>query len=247
MDNPFTRKLEHFAKLSLEDRRTLAEVVGERVRHLGPREDVVREGAKPRNVNLFLEGWACRYKTLEDGRRQITSFFLPGDLCDLNVFILREMDHSIGTITPVKLAEISRERLSDITARHPRITQALWWETLVDAATQREWTLNVGQRSALERMAHLICELFLRLRCVGLTTDHSCELPVTQAELADATGLSTVHVNRTLKQLRGEGLIELRGKRLTILDLDRLRQAALFNENYLHLAHEGRHLDANEG
>lgn len=244
--NPLIRKLEQFIRLSSEEKRAIERVAGERVRRLGPREDVIREGDRPRDVNLVLAGWACRYKQLEDGRRQVVAVFVPGDLCDLNVFILREMDHSIGAITPVTIAEIARGRIEEMTLGHPRITQALWWDTLVGAATQREWTVNLGQRTAFERIGHLLCELFLRLRAVGLTDGEACEFPLTQAEIADATGLSTVHVNRTLQELRAAGLVVLKGKVLTLPRLDALMGACLFNPNYLHLDREGSHLDANE-
>ena len=239
------RKLEHFTKLSEADRAAL-QTLAERRREVGPREDIIREGDDPSHVNLILDGWACRYKQLEDGRRQIISFFLPGDLCDPHVYVLRRMDHSIGTLTPVTLAEISRHALDDVTARHPRITQALWCETLVTAAVQREWTVNLGQREAAERLGHLFCELFLRLRSVGLTEANSCPLPITQTDLADAMGVSSVHINRSLQALRGAGLLELKSRQLTIPDLRALQEASLFNPNYLHLDREGRHLDAND-
>lgn len=245
MPQRIVRKLSQFVRLSAEDQRVLERAASHRVRRFGPREDIIQEGDRPSHINLMLSGWACRYKQLEDGRRQIVAFFIPGDLCDLNIFILREMDHSIGTVTQATVAELSREMIEEITLNHPRITQALWWETLVNAAVQREWTVNVGQRSAAERMAHLICELFLRLRAVGLTDADSFELPITQVELADAIGLSAVHVNRTLRELREARLITLKGKLLSIPDLKALQNAALFNPNYLHLDREGSHLDAN--
>ena len=240
LTNPLSRKLEQFAPLSGEDRAVLDRAAGERVRHFEPHTDIIREGDRPRDVNLFLTGWACRYKQLEDGRRQIVAFFLPGDLCDHNVFILREMDHHIAALTPVTLAELSREAFERMTLDHPRITQALWWETLVNASVQREWTVNLGQRDAAERMAHLMCELFVRLRGVGLTEGNGCEFPITQADLAEATGMSTVHVNRTLQELRGRQLLTLRGRRLTIPDLGALMRAGLFNPNYLHLERDER-------
>ena len=223
--------------------RSLAEA---HIRHAAPREDMVSEGEKPDGVRMILSGWACRYKHLEDGRRQIIAFFLPGDLCDNHVFVLREMDHSVGTLTPVTFAQIPRRRIEEITLSHPRVTQALWWESLVGSAIQREWIVSLGQRDALERMAHLLCELFLRLRAVGLAEENRCELPLTQAELADAMGLSTVHVNRTLQELRAAKLIILKGRTLTIPDLEALQSAAQFNPSYLHLDHEGQHLDAND-
>ena len=216
------------------------------MRTVGARRDVVREGDEPRSVNLVLEGWACRYKQLPDGRRQIVSFFIPGDLCDSNVFILKEMDHSVGAITQTRIAEISQPDFQAMMDESPRITQALWWHELVNASVQREWTTNIGQRTAFERIAHLLCEMFVRLRSVGLTDGDSCDFPLTQVDLADATGLTAVHVNRTLQELRRDGLITLEHRRLTIPDLDRLQDVAMFNPNYLHLDREGRHLDAND-
>lgn len=244
--NPLIRKLEQFVRLSPDDRAVLTRASRERVRKFAPRVDITREGDPPRDVHLILSGWACRYKQLEDGRRQVVSFFLPGDMCDLNVFILREMDHSIGTLTAVTIADLSREFFDEIGAGYPRIATALWWETLVNAAIQREWTMNLGQRTASERMAHLLCEILFRLRLAGLTSGTSCEFPLTQADLADATGLSKVHVNRTLQELRAAELIVLKGKTLTVPSLEQLMDAGLFNANYLHMEHEGRQLDANE-
>jgi CRP-like cAMP-binding protein len=243
--NPSIRKLEQFVRLSPEDKAILTRASSERMRKFGSRVDISREGDRPRDVHLILSGWACRYKQLEDGRRQVVSFFLPGDMCDLNVFILKEMDHSIGTITPVTIADLSREFFDEIGAGYPRIATALWWETLVNVAIQREWTMNLGQRTASERVAHLFCEIFFRLRLAGLTQGLSCDFPLTQSDLADATGLSKVHVNRTLQELRAARLVTLKGKVLIIPSLERLMDAGLFNANYLHLDHEGRQLDAN--
>jgi CRP-like cAMP-binding protein len=246
MSDALIAKLERFTRLSGADKAILNELGSKKVRRFGPREDILREGDTPSDVNLILSGWACRYKQLPDGRRQIIAFFLPGDLCDHNIFILREMDHSVGTITSVTVAGVSRESFEQATLHHPRITQALWWETLVNGSIQREWTVNLGRRDATERMAHLLCELFLRLNMVSLTKGNACDFPVTQTELADATGLTAVHVNRTLQELRSTGLIELKSRTLVIPDLPALMRAALFNTNYLHLGHEGWHLDANE-
>lgn len=240
------RKLEHFTRLSAEDKRELQRAGSERLRRVEPRQDIVVEGDRPEAVNLILDGWACRYRTLEDGRRQIVAFFLPGDMCDLNIFVLREMDHSLGAITPVTVAEITRARMEALVVGHPRVTQALWWDALVSAAIHREWIVNVGQRTATERLGHLMCELFLRLRAVGMADGDSCPLPVTQTELADATGLSPVHVNRTLTALREAGLATVKRRRLTIPDLDALKVASTFSSNYLHFGREGAYLDANE-
>jgi CRP-like cAMP-binding protein len=245
MPNPLIRKLEKFTKLSEDDKRALDQATGQ-VRVCRSREDIICEGDCPEAVNLLIEGFACRYKQLEDGRRQIMAYFVPGDLCDINVFVLRQMDHSIATLSPATVALIPRDTILELMAQHPRITQALWWSTLVDEATLREWVVNLGQRNAYERAAHLLCELFVRLRAVGLTNGNACELPITQSELGDTLGLTIVHTNRMLQDLRRDGLIELKGKYLTILDLSALTQVALFNPTYLHLEHEGEGLNAND-
>lgn len=238
-------KLEAFTRLSTDDRAAISQV-SRNFRYVDARRDLISEGDKPRFVHLVLDGWACRYKQLPDGKRQIVSIFIPGDFCDVNVYILKHMDHSIGAITRLKVAMITPEEMNGLTAERPRVTQALWWHELVTAAVQREWTLNLGQRSAYERLAHLLVELYLRLKAVGRAVDGRCDFPLTQNDLADATGLTSVHVNRTLQELRRDGLIELERKQLQILDLERMMDISMFNANYLHLDHEGRHLDANE-
>jgi CRP-like cAMP-binding protein len=172
---------------------------------------------------------------LEDGRRQIVAYFVPGDICDLRVFILRRMDHSIGAVVASKVATISPENILKLTNSYPTLTRALWWSSLVEEAIAREWIVNVGQRNALERMAHLFCELLYRFRAVGLNQGNSCTLPLTQVELAETLGLSSVHVNRTLQTLRRQKLITLEGGTLTIQDLDALKEVSFFNPDYLHL------------
>ena len=246
MTNPLISKLENFAKLSADEKQALQRLVSARPLKTRAHEDIIREGEDPKSITVVLQGWACRYKQLEDGRRQIVSFFLPGDVCDTNVFILREMDHSISALTNVTFAQISSASFEELVASYPRLSYGMWWETLVNMAVQREWTVNLGQRSAFERLAHLFCELFLRLRAVGMAQPNSFILPIRQHDIADATGLSSVHVNRTLQELRALKLIVLKGKVLTIPDLDALMQAAMFNPNYLHLDNEGRNLDSNE-
>ena len=237
-------KLEAFTKLSADDRAALS-ALARNYRYVDARRDVIAEGDKPRHVHLVLDGWACRYKQLPDGKRQIVALFLPGDFCDVNIYILKQMDHSIGAITRLKVAMITPDEMNALTAERPRVTQALWWHELVTTAVQREWTLNLGQRSAYERLAHLLVELYIRLQAVGRARDGRCDFPLTQNDLADATGLTPVHVNRTLQELRRDGLIELERRQLHILDLERLKDVSMFNSNYLHLEHEGKHLDAN--
>jgi CRP-like cAMP-binding protein len=183
---------------------------------------------------------------LEDGRRQITTFLLPGDLCDVRMFILKRMDHSVSAVSHATVAQIPASDIMSLTEKHPRLARAFWWSSLVEEAINREWIVNLGQRPALERMAHLFCEIFVRLDGVGLTSENSCEIPLTQAELGEALGISTVHVNRTLMELRDSGLLSLEGRTLEIPDLNALKTAASFNENYLHLDREGQEFDANE-
>ena len=238
------RKLERFAALSEDDKRALEVAAGHKVRHVAAREDVIHEGDRPRYVNLMLEGYACRYKGLADGRRQIVAFLIPGDICDARMFLLRQTDHSIGALSAVRIAEIPGAMFLALTESSPALANAFSWNTLVEEAIAREWTLNVGQRSAYERMAHLLCEFFVRLQVVGLCNGDSCDLPMTQAELADALGLSTVHVNRTLQELRANRLITLRGKTLVIHDLEALQEAGLFNPLYLHIERGGQTVGA---
>ena len=244
MASPLARLLGVYAKLSHEESAVLGRIGRGSVREVLPRRDIIHEGVEPGAVRLILEGWACRYKSLPDGRRQTLAFFIPGDLCDPNVYLLRKMDHSIGAITPLKYAEIGRAQMDALIERFPRISQAIHWHELVNASIQREWILNIGQRNAHEHLAHLMAELFHRLRAVGLTNGNRCPFPLTQNDLADATGLTSVHVNRVMLDMRQQGLFELDHRELTIPDLARLEKAAMFNPAYLHLDHEGENLGA---
>jgi CRP-like cAMP-binding protein len=234
MNNPLLRKLSNFTALSAEESKAVADCCKD-VREVGAREDVIAQGDRTGGVKLLLEGFACRYKTLEDGRRQIVAYFVPGDLCDLRVFILKRMDHSIGAIAASRVATISPDNVLKLMHTYPTLTRALWWSTLVEEAIAREWIVNVGQRNALERMAHLFCELLYRFRAVGLNQGLSCTLPLTQVELAETLGLSSVHVNRTLQELRRQKLITLDGGTLTIQNLRALEELSFFSAEYLHL------------
>lgn len=243
---PLILNLERYVRLSAEDHSALQKLNEAPLCQVRARKDIAREGENPTVVRLVVSGWACRYKDLPDGRRQIVGFFVPGDFCDLNVYILQQMDHSIGAITPVSYLAIPPDLMEWLTSSRPRVAQALLWHHLVEASVQREWLLNIGQRNALERLAHLFVELFLRLRVVGLAKTNVIDFPLTQHDLAEATGITPVHLNRTLQELRRQGLVELRSKRLQILDLEVLMRLSMFNVNYLHLDHEGRWLDAND-
>jgi CRP-like cAMP-binding protein len=228
------RKLRAFGPLSDESSEAVLALGADRLSTVAAGCDIISEGDDPKDVYLIVEGWACRYKMLEDGRRQIIAFFVPGDLCDLHVYILRQMDHSIAAVTPVKFAKISAQELEELGDNHPRVLKGLWWETLVTASIQREWTVNIGQRDALEALAHLCCELYLRLRLVGLVDQNRASFPLTQVDIADALGLTPTHVGRIVRMMNKAGLITLKRKSLTVNDLPGLQEIARYNPNYLH-------------
>lgn len=234
------RKLERFCPLSFEEREALSRILsGEQL--FAQREDLVQEGETAESGFVVLEGFACRYKLLPDGGRQIVGFLLPGDMCDLRVILPRQMDHAICAASPVKVALIQPGSLLEVLERYPGLARALWWASVVEDSIAREWMVNVGQRTALQRVAHLFCEVFWRLEAVGLAAGGSCALPLTQVELGDALALSSVHVNRTLMYMRRSNLADLHGGRLHPLDRQRLEATAGFNPMYLHL--DGANVD----
>lgn len=227
------RKFLAYGSLSAAERKLLDEMVVH-ARDAGPDQDLVREGDRPQHCIILLEGFACRYRTLSDGRRQILSFHIPGDFLDLQGFLLEQIDHGIATLTPSRIATIPYTVISAM-IEHPTLTRLFWRETLVDGAIFREWIVNVGRRTAYQRVAHVLCELCTRLQAVGLARDGVYNLPITQGELADATGLSTVHVNRVIQELRRDELIALRGRTFAALNWERLKSAAGFDPGYLQL------------
>lgn len=233
MKNPLIQKLECFAPLSDEEKRLLADASRD-IRSFDRKQDIIREGDDPGEVHLLLEGWAGRYKILPNGDRPIMAFLIPGDLCDVQVTLLTEMDHSITALSPCKVAFIPREAISKMLDESLNLSRALWWSTLVDEAILREWLVTTNHRAGDKRLGHLICEMLLRSKAVGLADDNSFDLPLTQEELGDAMGLTPVHLNRMMQQLRGESLITTKGKHVTVNDLDRLMAFSDFNRNYLH-------------
>ena len=232
--NPLTRKLELFGPLPEPDRLLLDKVVAVSPMRLRAHQDVIRDGDTPSHVNLVLAGVACRYKILSTGERQLFAFLIAGDFCDLNVFILRTMDHTIATLSECTVSAIPRASILELTER-PAIARALWWATLVDEAVLREWIVNLGRRDAETGMAHLFCEMHLRFKSVGLGDEGGFDFPLTQTELADAMGMSTVHANRSMQSLRAHNLMTMRSGRVEIPSIERLRAMCGFNPNYLHL------------
>ncbi len=229
----FVRKLRHGAWIDEDDERSLR-ALSEGVRRVHARGDIQREGATPRFLTLVLEGWACTYRDLENGQRQILSILLPGDLAEPFGILPDFADHSIGAVTQVTLAQIAPDLIRTTARASPRIEQALWWDLLVTIAIEREHAVSLGRRTASERLGHLFCELHLRQTLVGLAEGSTCDLPLTQSELADLLGLSAVHVNRSIQDLRGRGLISLRNRKLIIHDLEELRDLSFFDSDYLH-------------
>lgn len=226
---------EHFGGLSNLDRNAIGGLIKGPVKRVRARADLVLQGDEARVMRLFLEGWGARYRLLEDGRRQVLSFIVPGDLCEPRAFMLKNMDHSIATVTPMAYVEFDKIELEAALRDHTGLNRALWRHLMLQSAIQREWTVSLGRRTALERISHLFCELFHRLRAVGLYENSSCSLPLSQVDIGDAMGLSYVHVNRTLQELRHRNLISLESKELRINDLRGLELLGLFDPNYLRI------------
>lgn len=233
MPNAFVRKLKGYAALGDEEVRLLT-AASEITRKVPAQYDLIREGDRPNSVFIVLEGWACRYKILADGTRQIVAFMMPGDFCDIHIGILEEMDHSVGTITACKVVAVPRETMETLVLATPRLTHAFWRAQLVDQGVMRAWIVSMGRRDAPQRIAHLMLELYVRMRSVGLASNETCHMPLTQMVIADALGLTSVHSNRILRMLRERGIMKLRSATLTILNIVELAEIAGFDDNYLH-------------
>jgi CRP-like cAMP-binding protein len=233
MPNPFIDKLRGFATLSEEDVALLAAATS-RTRQVAARQDLIREGDRPGPVIVVLEGWACRYKVLPSGTRQVLAFLMPGDACDLHIGLLAEMDHSIQTITPARVTTIERVEMDLLMEKRRSIAQAMYVSQLVDEGTMRAWITSMGRRTSAERVAHLMCELYLRARNVGLAGETTFSLPLSQTLLADSLGMTSVHINRVLKELRLAGAMALKRGSLEILDPAKLVRIAGFDDGYLH-------------
>lgn len=231
------RKLERFGALSEAD--------GEAIRALRYRTEsvatghhLVREGDKVAECCVLVSGYACRHKTTSEGGRQIVSFHIPGDFLDLQHLLLARADHSVQAMTKATVAWLSRDAIRALVRTRPTVNEALWCETLVEASIFREWVLNVGRRDARSRIAHMLCEFAARCEAAGVGGLEGFRLPMTQLDIADATGLTPVHVNRMLRALREDGVIAGVGKRIEITDWARMREVADFDSGYLHLARE---------
>jgi CRP-like cAMP-binding protein len=231
---PLIRKLERFGPVSTEDRAILTRLCGA-ITLVGPRMEIVREGERPDGVHVLLEGMACRCKLRANGTRQILAYLVPGDFCDLDTGLLDRRDHAITSLSACRFTRMGFAPLGNLVREQATLVTTLRRANLVDDAILREWIVNLGSRSAIERIAHLFLELLMRLRAVGLARGEGYDLPVSQLDLADATGLASVHVNRTLQDLKRQGLIELRSRILTIRNVQRLTSLAGFDPRYLSL------------
>ena len=234
MLTPLIMKLEHFLPVPDQAKEWLNSLVL-RYDDFPMHADIIREGDMPSGVFVVTGGHACRYKILPDGTRQILDFMFPGDMTELHSLLLRVTDHGIVTLGPTTIARIDRGRLIAAMFDHPVVAVALWWNALQRGAILRERITAIGRRSAYSRVAHLLCEISERLKLVGETVDHSYRLPLSQAELGDALGMSEVYANRMLRRLQDEGLIIADHRMLRIPDVDALKEAAGFDPRYLHL------------
>lgn len=232
MANRFIEKLQSFGRLTREETAALREATSVNS-EVAARKDLIREGDRPGPVFVILEGWACRYKILPSGTRQILAYLMPGDSCDLNISLLAQMDHSIQTITDCCVATVERPVFVDLMKRDG-IAHVLYISQLIDEGTMRAWITSMGRRTSVERVAHLMCELYIRARNVGLTDKPEFDLPLSQSLLADSLGMTSVHLNRVLKTLRASGAMTLTRGNLLITDPDKLVRIAGFDDSYLH-------------
>ncbi|MBX4894396.1 Crp/Fnr family transcriptional regulator [Rhizobium bangladeshense] len=209
-------------------------------RHFAAGEDLVPEGSRPPYSTLLLDGFAARYKVMADGSRQITALHVAGDFVDLHAFPVKKMDHGIVALSPCHVVLADHADLRAITERMPHLTRLLWLDTLVDGAIHREWIVAMGRRSKRAQIAHLVCELFMRLQVVRRTRGESFQFPLTQIEMADVLGISVVHLNKTLQALRREGVFTWENRTITIVDWERLQEIAEFDPVYLSISREPR-------
>jgi CRP-like cAMP-binding protein len=230
----------HFAKLrvrgtlSLEEEEAIRGAVSE-YRDFPADRTVVPAYVEQDHSTLLLSGIMCRYKDLRSGARQITELHVAGDFADLHSFTLKYLDHEVITMTPCRAALVPHEAIRQITEAFPNLARLYWFGTNLDAVIHREWEVSLGRRSARAKLAALLSELHLRLQIVGLADQRSYDLPLTQTDLAECMGLTNVHVNRTLRELRDDGLVEFQGGRVTILDRPGLWRAGEFDPRYLYL------------
>lgn len=225
--------------VSAEEEAVLRALIAD-TRELAAKELFIRADERVDASTLLLDGWMCRYKDLSGGQRQVTELHIAGDFVDLHGFTLKRLDHNLMALTRCRVAQVPHARLRAMTEQHPHLTRLYWLTTNIDAAGHREWELSLGRRTATGRLAHILCEMRVRLELVGLAAGLRFALPLTQLDLAECTGLTPVHVNRMLKELREEGVVEVRRGMVQIHDWDQLVAIAEFNPAFLYLDREPR-------
>lgn len=233
MPSRLIANIETSGPLSADDRRAVASLV-RGARRFQAGDDIVTEGQAQPHCRVLLTGYAFRHKTLEDGRRQILSFHIPGDVCDAQGLLL-SMDYGVTALTGCEAGFMPHADLEAVLMRHPRVARGLRRMTLVEGAIFREWMVGMGRRTAYARIAHLFCELVVRLRAAGLAQGDRVRFPINQTHLSDALGLSVVHTNRVMQALRRDGLLSFRSGELIVRDWPGLQQAGEFDPGYLHL------------
>jgi CRP-like cAMP-binding protein len=233
MIDALIQRIEEFSRLDALCRSELRAACIAHTQYFSPRQVIYSAGEHTLGAYFVLSGFACRHLHLPGGKRAITGLLVPGDIVGTRAFLSQPLDHAVSSLTQVQATFLSRTTLSRWSRRSPALNEALWRARALQSAIQAQWLINVGSRTAIERLAHLLCELLVRLRAVSLATQDACTIPLTQANLADATGLTPVHVNRTLARLSQLGVSTLRDNRLIVHDRARLQEIGGFNPEYL--------------
>jgi cAMP-binding proteins - catabolite gene activator and regulatory subunit of cAMP-dependent protein kinases len=228
------RKLRVRGKVSAAQEQAIRGILSD-PRHIPAQKTLVRENEQLSESILILDGWVGRTKDDSKGNRQVLELHVAGDFADMHGFTLKHLDHNVIALSPSIIATALHTNIERLFQQHPELARMYWFSTNVDAAIQREWTFSLGRRAAEARMANFFCEMFLRLDLAGRVESESFHLPLSQAQLGECVGLTTVHINRTLQILRRKGLVQLEGKRLTILNARELRKVAEFDPTYLYL------------
>ena len=224
------------SKLTDDDCEAIEQAV-ERLEVLPARKTISRRGDPMHYSTLLVDGYLCRYMDARDGYRQLLSYHVPGDFVDLHGYPTKYIDHDVGSITAATIALVPHERIDAIMAERPRLAYWLWFSTVLDAALHREWVFRIGRLDAIGRLSHFLCETYCRMSAVGRAHDGTYDLPLTQQDLGEAVGLTSVHVNRVLRRLREDGLATVARGRVQIHDLERLSRIGEFEADYLYLEH----------
>ncbi|GHB34164.1 Crp/Fnr family transcriptional regulator [Salinicola rhizosphaerae] len=234
MLEPCFHRLDNFTSLAAEEKEAFQSAL-KRHRQVARGEHLLSAGSEPRAIHVILQGWASRYKLLDNGQQHIVAYLMPGDICDVHITLLKRMDHSVRAETAMRVGVIGQDALDRLLREHPRLARALYWSMMVDESIAREWLINQAGRSAEERIAHLFCELLVRSRASGLADDNVFQFPMSQTKIGEAMGMTSVHANRVMQSLRRRGLIETGRKSIRILNWPAIQAFSGFTDDYLHL------------